>query len=195
MVSCALRSMGQVLSILMFAAAIHFVAGCERRSPQTTEPSKSDLEEQPAHESWGTEFYVSRDAIPLVRIRSPYSRRYEREDSTLTVLTSTSDARVVADIFDDFGEKTATVHADEIRYVEEQRRFDAFGGVEVVTEEGRRVETEHLFWNEDTEMIHAPGFAQVYAPDEFIQGYELEAREDLSSYSLARVTGHVFVDE
>ncbi len=178
-------------------AALFFLllSACERRSPATIAPRESDLDEQPAHESWGTEFYVSEDAVPLVVIEAPYTRQYDHKDSTLTVLSSMGDVRVVATIFDDAGVRSSTVTADEIRYVEQSQQFRATGQVVVVSESGKRLETEHLDWDEESELIYAPGFARIFTPDENIQGYELEATRDLSRYNLARVTGQVYVEE
>jgi len=166
---------------------------CERRSPERTAPREADLVEQPAHESWGTEFYVSEDGVPLVIITAPYTRQYDRKDSTLTVLAAVDGERVVARIMNDEGTPSSTVTANEIRYVEQAGRFEALGAVKVETESGKRLETEHLNWEEKSDMVYAPGFARIFTPDENLQGYELEATKDLSTYSLARPTGQFYV--
>ena len=182
-------------TIVAMLAVAGLLAGCERQSPERTTPRESDLAEQPAHESWGTEFYVSENGIPLVVIKAPYTRQYDHKDSTLTVLSASDSERVVATIMDDNGQRSSTVTADEIQYVEQRRHFEALGAVEVVTDTGRRLETEQLSWDEDSDMISAPGFVRIYTPEENIQGYELESTKDLSTYSLARVTGQVYVEE
>ncbi len=183
-----LRSGALVLVVLVGGCS-----SCESR-PKRTAPSESDLAEQPAHESWGTELYLSEDGLPLVVITAPYTRQYDREDSTVTVLSSSDQERVVATIMDEEGQPSSTVTADEIRYMEESRQFEALGAVVVVTDTDR-LETEQLSWDEDSDMIYAPGFVRIYTPDENIQGYELESTKNLSTYSLTRVTGQVYIDE
>ncbi|MDX1429817.1 MAG: LPS export ABC transporter periplasmic protein LptC [Rhodothermales bacterium] len=180
---------------ILLAAAILSVLGCRRESPATVIPTESDLEERPSHESWGTDSYQSENGIPVIRMQAPYTRRYDHGDSTLTILTAMHEQRVIATIYDGDGAVTATVTADEIRYVEEQNRFDAFGQVVVTTDSGKTLETEHLYWLDDKKMVYAPGFAKLRTTDRYIQGYELEATEDLASYSMARVTGEVEVEE
>jgi LPS export ABC transporter protein LptC len=193
---CAMMTVPLRPGTLALLASLAVAGGsCERRSPEQTAPRQSDLSEQPSHESWGTEFYVSEDGVPVVIIASPYTRQYDRKDSTVTVLSSLDQERVIAMIMDDEGNKSSTVTADEIRYVEQSRHFDALGAVVVVTETDRRLETEQLSWDEESDMIYAPGFVRIFTPDENIQGYELESTKNLSSYSLARVTGQVYVDE
>ncbi len=180
---------------LALILTVVLLTSCERRSPERSTPRASDLSEQPAHESWGTEFYVSEDGRPLVVITAPYTRQYDRKDSTLTVLSSAGQERVFAIIMDDDGAQSSAVTADEIRYVEQSRNFEALGAVVVVTESGRRLETEQLSWNERSDSIYAPGFVRIFTPDENIQGYSLESTKNLSTYSLARVTGQVYVEE
>lgn len=175
--------------------ALAFASACERRSPEMTSPRESDLEEQPAHESWGTQLYVSEDAVPRAIITAPYTRQYDYKDSTLTIMSSLDQERVVAEIFDEEGQASSTVTANQIRYLEQGRRFEATGAVVVETESGERLETEQLNWDEESEMIFAPGFARIFVSDGVYQGYELEAAKDLSTYSLARPTGQMYVDD
>ena len=181
-------------ALALLIVAIGGSSSCERHSPKRTSPSESDLSERPAHESWGTELYVSEDGSPLVVITAPYTRQYDRKDSTVTVLSASDQERVVATIMDEEGSVSSTVTADEIRYTEQSRHFEALGAVVVVTDTDR-LETEQLSWDEDSDLIYAPGFVRIFTPDENIQGYELESTKDLATYSLSRVTGQVYVDE
>ncbi len=180
---------------LLLSAVLTVAFGCRRESPATVEPTQSDLEERPTHESWGTDSYLSENGIPVIRMRAPYTRRFDHGDSTLAILTAMGGERVYATIYDTNGAVSATVEANEIRFVEEQNRFDAFGEVVVKTESEKTLETEHLYWLDDARMVYAPGFAKLRTNDRFVQGYELEATEDLASYSMARVTGEVEVED
>ena len=67
------------------------------------------------------------------------------------------------------------------------------------TEDGRiSVSQDGQSWFALTNVLadaFVPTLGRIYTPDENIQGYELEATENLSTYSLASVTGQVYVDE
>ncbi|MBT8402136.1 MAG: hypothetical protein KJO98_16790 [Rhodothermia bacterium] len=180
---------------LLLLATLMVALGCRRESPATVVPTQSDLEERPTHESWGTDSYLSENGIPVIRMRAPYTRRFDHGDSTLAILTAMGEERVYATIYNSEGAVSATVEANEIRFVEEQNRFDAYGEVVVTTESEKTLETEHLYWLDDARMVYAPGFAKLRTSDRFVQGYELEATEDLASYSMARVTGEVEVED
>lgn len=89
----------------------------------------------------------------------------------------------------------ATIRADRIVYQDDERRFNAHGRVVVVTAEGKRLESEHLAWLEKERRITTPGFVKITTPVDQIQGYGLQADENLDTYNLRRVTGQVTVDE
>ncbi len=43
--------------------------------------------------------------------------------------------------------------------------------------------------------MRTPGFVRLTTAAERLQGYNLEANEDLTNYSLKRITGTVIVEE
>ncbi len=172
-------------------------AGCERRAPApvAVDQIREDL---PDHESWRTRFYVSEDGIPRMEIAAAYMAEFEREDSTYMVLTGLPDSlgpRVTVFLFDAEGDSSATLTADQVYYYENERRFEAHGNVIVVTREGRRLESEDLFWDERERKVRTPGFVRITTEKERIQGYHLEADEDLATYRLERVTGRRLVED
>jgi hypothetical protein len=181
-----------------------FVGGCMERGfkPPTLAEVREEL--APKHESWGVRFTVSETALgreesrPRMHIVSDYMATFETADSTYTLMRGEPDStgnRVLAFLFDVDGDTSATVTTDRMLYFESERRFEARGQVVVVTPEDKRLETEHLHWNEVDRKIRTPGFARITTPGERVQGYELVADEDLATYTLARVTGQVTVDD
>ncbi|WP_456429889.1 LPS export ABC transporter periplasmic protein LptC [Rhodocaloribacter sp.] len=172
-------------------------AGCERRaaSPVAVDQIRVDL---PDHESWQARFYVSEDGIPRMEITAAYMAEFEREDSTYMVLTGLPDSlgpRVTVFLFDAEGDSSATLTADQVYYYENEQRFEAQGNVIVVTREGRRLESEDLHWDERKRKVRTPGFVRITTETERIQGYNLEADEDLATYRLVRVTGRRLVED
>jgi LPS export ABC transporter protein LptC len=101
---------------------------------------------------------------------------------------------VVVMLFDD-GNQSSTVHAARIRYYQNQGSMIAEGAVQVITADGRRLETEHLRWDEERRRVYAQGFFSLTTPSEMIRGYGLRADEDLRSYAFARAAGTFEVDE
>jgi LPS export ABC transporter protein LptC len=169
-----------------------FLAGC-RRPVEEAAPAEEDMQELPDHTSWDTEFYVSLEGLRRLRVKAPKAERFVREDSTLTVLTSGGDdsVRVHAWIYDEDGSESAALVADVLHYIETEDRIDALGAVVLDTREGKHLETDHLTWYEDEKRIRCRGFVTFTGPNENFRGYDLEADEDLSNYTLRRPSGRM----
>ncbi|GIV61386.1 MAG: hypothetical protein KatS3mg044_0252 [Rhodothermaceae bacterium] len=166
--------------------------GAQEGAPEVAEVVREDV---PDHESWGTHFYVSQDGRPRMVITADYMAEYEREDSTYMLLTGMDSSRVTLRLFDDEGQPSATLTAQRIYYYEDEKRLDAQGDVVVQTPGGRRLETEDLRWDEQARTVTTPGFVRITTEQEVVQGYALEADEDLATYRLRRVTGRRRVEE
>lgn len=182
-------------------AALFFVLfffGCD--DPAGNVPTMAELrsEQLPDQESWMTRFDVLDGDRPRVRIYAGYIGQFEREDSTYMLLRGHPDSlagRVEAHLFDEKGDSSAVITADEMRYFQNERRFEARGNVVVTTTDAKRLETEHLIWMEIDRKVSTTGFVRITTPTEFIQGYDLVADEDLETYEIARVTGQSVVEE
>ena len=186
------------------------IGACEYRASSEADQTLQQEEKRataPDQVSEDTRFFIYEEEHPRAVVEAERMERYEREDSTYTLLhgaapdSSASDSsaggeRVVARIF---GEKTdsvsATIQANRLVYRDEKRRFDARGRVVVTTADGKRLEGEHLAWLEEKRRITTPGFVRIITPTDRIQGYGLRADEDLETYHLRRVTGQVTVEE
>ena len=103
--------------------------------------------------------------------------------------------RVTVHLFDDRGDSSAVLRADRIVYFQDEGRFVARGDVEVISQDEDRLETETLEWVESEQRVSTPGFVRITTPTEQIQGYQLEAEEDLDTYRLAEITGRFEVED
>lgn len=188
------------LTCLIVVVSLAVGACSEEAAPPSLDDVRSEIE--PTQQSWDVHYVVSEaggrlaDSRPRIEIRAHHMATYETEDSTYTVMRSdTTGQRVIAFLYDEAGDTSATVHADRLILHEKDRRFEARGEVVVETKEGKTLESEHLVWLEDDRSVRTPGFVRIHTPKERIQGYNLVADEDLETYSLARVTGQVEVEE
>ncbi len=186
---------------LCFVALAALPSGC---SEEAAPPSMDDLraEVEPTQEGWGVRFVISEAASrtdesrPRVEIQADYMATFETPDSTYTVMQGgTTGRRILAHFFDEAGDTSATLRANRLILHEKQRRFDALEDVVVTTRDDKSLESEHLVWLEDDRRIRTPGFVRITTPSERIQGYNLVADEDLETYTLARVTGQVTIED
>ncbi|MEL7363090.1 MAG: LPS export ABC transporter periplasmic protein LptC, partial [Bacteroidota bacterium] len=103
--------------------------------------------------------------------------------------------RVAVQLYDEDGQPSAFMTADQLRYFDRRQRFEAQGNVHVVTADEKRLYSEHLAWDEQSRRVTTDGFVRIVTPTEQIQGYRLNADESLDTYTIAQVTGQVEVEE
>ena len=193
-----IRYIGLLLTLLLLLAA-----SCERRA-ETPTMAEVRAEGGPDQESWGVHFYVTQVPVGTdesrirVEMLADYMAQFEREDSTYQLLRGHPDSldrRVIAYLYDDQGDSSATLTADRVYYFDREKRFEAQGNVVVVTREDKRLESEKLVWLEDERKIRTQSFVSIVSPKEQVQGYGLVADEDLKTYQIGRFTAQVTLDE
>ncbi len=176
--------------------AVLLLAGCTRRGDMI--PSDVVLEDLPDQETWDVSLSLAMDGQPRALVRAPYLARYERADSTFARFGPAApgdSTRVKVQVYDAAGRPTATVESNRLIYFDAERRFVAEGRAVVRTETGKTLRTEALTWDEAGRSLRTDGFVQIVTPEERLQGYRLVADENLETYSLARITGQVTVEE
>lgn len=187
-------------AVIILSAFTLFVGitGCQRQAEQRV--SMADVAEElgPRQQSWGAELLISNDGIRRLVLHAPVLQEFVRGDTMFTMLRIDEEnpvGRVRAFVYNIEGEQTAEIEADQIQLFNEEDRIEATGKVVVTTNEDRMLETERLLWWESDSKLLAPGFVTLTAPNETIQGYELDSDEKLENYTLGQVTGQILVDE
>jgi LPS export ABC transporter protein LptC len=149
----------------------------------------------PKHVSWDAQFTMSEGGRSRAVLRAPRMEQYRTGDSTYSVWRSMTDtARVRVYLFDEQGDSSATVTADSLVFQDQKGILDAYRNVVVVTK-SRRLNTEHLTWEQDDRKIRTKRFVRIRTPTEVVQGNGLVADEDLETYQLGRFSAEVEVDD
>jgi LPS export ABC transporter protein LptC len=122
--------------------------------------------------------------------------QYRTADSSYSVWRSMRDtARVRVYLFNEQGDSSATVTADSLVFQTQKGLLDAYRNVVVVTEENKRLETEHLTWTQADRKIRTKRFVRIRTPTEVVQGNGLVADENLETYQLGRFAAEVEIDD
>ncbi len=173
------------------------LSACERRAvPVSMETVRG--EDSPRQETWNAHLVLSAAGVPRLEIRSAYQASYERGDSAFVLMSGTEDPdskRVIAVVYGEEGDTTAVVRADRLYWYAEDQRMEAVGNVIVDAENGRRLESEYLEWDDATRTVSTPGFARIHSDDFDGEGYGLLADEGLEEVQLSNVSGVLEVDE
>ncbi len=190
------------LNLVLLLCMGGMLAACSRAGapPAVMEDVRSEAD--PVQESWGAAYYITEtipgdpSSRPRLTMRAGHMATFEAGDSAWTVLRSDSTGgRVKVWLYDEAGDSSATVFADRITLLDNKRRFEAAGNVEVRARGDKALWSEHLVWFEREQVLRTPGFVRIETPDEQVQGYALEADEGLDEYALRSMTGRVTVRE
>lgn len=187
--------------LLAFLIVVTSTTGCHREPASA--PSMEDVraEVAPRQESWDVKYVVTETAPdevssrPRLDIEANYMATFETEDSTYTLMLGDSLRRVLAHLYDEAGDTSATLQANRLTLFEEEDRFEARGNVVAETPDERILESEHLIWLEKEREVRTPGFVRITTPEERVEGYDLVADENLESYVLRRITGQVILED
>lgn len=182
--------------LLVVGVALLLGIACEHRET-SEEQGTQDASEgpTPTHVSWDAEFSMIEGGRRRAAIAADRMERYVTEDSTYSVWRSRGDTgRVRTYLFDEEGDSSATVTADSVLFFTREGRFEAFGDVVVITQSEKRLESEHLTWDQPSRKIRTQRFVHITTPTEVVQGNGLVADEDLETYQIGRFAAEVDVE-
>ncbi|PSQ96172.1 MAG: LPS export ABC transporter periplasmic protein LptC [Bacteroidetes bacterium SW_9_63_38] len=181
------------LAALLLLGAL---VGCEYRSrTDDVRPLDSLRHTGPSQVTWDAQFAVTEEGRRRAVIRADKMEQYRTPDSSYSVWQTLSDTgRVHTYVFEE-GDSSATVIADSVRYYNANGRYEAYGNVTVQTQSGRRLESEHLTWDQFDRTIRTRRFVEITTPTEIVRGNGLVADEDLETYQIGQFTAQVEVDD
>ena len=78
---------------------------------------------------------------------------------------------------------------------EQTKKMEAKYKVEVISENGDKLNTEHLIWDEEKRKIISDEFVKITTQKEIITGEGLIAEQDFSEWEILKVKGVIKVDE
>ena len=186
---------GGLLLGLCFALLLG--GGCKQRARDANGglPPDSLRQDRPTQVTRDARFELNEAGQRRAIIRAEQMRQYQTDDSTYSVWRSLSDSvRVRSFVFEE-GDSSATITADSVVFFNADGRYEAYGNVVVVTQEGRRLESEHLTWLQGDRTIRTRRFVHITTPTEDVRGNGLVADEDLDTYQIGAFTAEVEVDD
>lgn len=176
-----------MIKILIFLASIFLFSSCEEK----VKPSIIQLphEQIPAQESWNATITFSDSGRIRAILKANHIMVFQEQGVTIL----NQGFRV--DFYNEAGEHTSFLIADSGRVIEKNKNLEAYGNIIAVSNEGTKVETSRLFWDNERGKVRSDAFVKVTSPNEVLQGYGFEADQDLKNYVVYRVSGQAKVEE
>ncbi|MCW5900213.1 MAG: LPS export ABC transporter periplasmic protein LptC [Flavobacteriales bacterium] len=75
----------------------------------------------------------------------------------------------------------------------EERRMEVQDDVVFINVRGERLETERLVWSQDSARVSTDRPVRIQRGQDVIHGVGLDAAEDMSSYTIRRITGELYL--
>ena len=100
------------------------------------------------------------------------------------------------EFYNEFGRLEATLKANHAFYFKTEDKWRARGKVEVKNiEKNEQLTTEELFWKQADKKIFTDKFVTIREQGDVIYGVGLDAKDDLSEYTILKPTGEFEVKE
>jgi LPS export ABC transporter protein LptC len=134
-------------------------------------------------------FYYSDSALVKVKGITPHRMEYANGDQEFP-------EGLYLEFYDDEGVIESTIDANVAFYNKEEDNWLGSEGVVVTeTETGKNLKTEELYWEPVEERIHTEEFVTIRSEDEVLYGKGLDAKQDLSEYTIKKPTGDFQLEE
>jgi LPS export ABC transporter protein LptC len=186
-----LKSIESTLMYRLFFPAIIFLTllhACKNDiDTVNTITAKNNLPDKTGKD---VEIIFSDSARLKIKLLSPYLEYFTRDTSYVVFPKG-----VHVLFYDDSAKvKTELTSKYAIRY-EGIGRMEAKNDVVLVNEKGERLNTEHLIWDENKQLIYTEAFVKIKTADEIIYGDGLESNQDFTHYKIKNIKGTLGLSE
>ncbi|HLG02536.1 MAG TPA: LPS export ABC transporter periplasmic protein LptC [Bacteroidia bacterium] len=102
---------------------------------------------------------------------------------------------VKVEFFDSEGKIDSYLSADHAVRRDREQTMEARGNVELLSVEGKKLNTDHLNWDGTSRRIFTDAFVTITTADQVIMGTGLEADDMLENYTIKNITGSFLLNE
>ncbi|MDH5475906.1 MAG: LPS export ABC transporter periplasmic protein LptC [Cyclobacteriaceae bacterium] len=134
-------------------------------------------------------FYYSDSALVKIKGITPHRMEYANGNQAFP-------EGLYLEFYDETGKVESTIDANVAFYNKEEDHWLGQEGVVVMeSETGKNLKTEELYWEPAEERIHTDKFVTITSEDEVLYGKGLDAKQDLSEYTIKNPTGDFQLEE
>ena len=170
------------LFLLLFLFAT--LAGCNQAEVKELAEYTGPLSEAENVEM----FYSEKDQIKI-KMNAPVLFEFKNGDREFP-------KGVEMEFYDESGKLESTLKANHAFYLKDENLWRGRGNVEVKNvAKNEQLNTEELFWKQADKKIYTDKFVTIRMQGDVIYGEGLEAKEDLSEYTINQIRGQFLVEE
>jgi LPS export ABC transporter protein LptC len=133
-------------------------------------------------------YYTERDTIK-VKMKSPLLYEFKNQDRECP-------KGIYLEFYDEHGALETTLKANHAYFFKEQNQWRGRGNVEVKNmQKNEQLNTEELFWKQPEKRIFTDKFVTIRQQGDVLYGEGLDAKEDMSDYTIRKISGSFEVKE
>ncbi|MDX5436388.1 MAG: LPS export ABC transporter periplasmic protein LptC [Pontibacter sp.] len=164
--------------LMMVFTVIGF--GCKR---DIKNPDEEERYTGPTIENQDVTTLYSDSAKLLIKLQAPVQQEFETGEGVFP-------KGFYIEFYDEQGRLESTLRGNYGKQDPDKNLYYARGNVVVDNlKKKEKLETEELYWNRGKEQIYTDKFVKITTPEEVLTGTGLTAKQDMSRYSIKKVTG------
>ena len=173
-----------MLKFVIASLVLIFMVACD--APEQTQPL---IYEGPVREMEDIEIFHTENEKIKLKMKAPVFHEFLNGDQEFP-------EGIDLEFYDEHGNPSTTLHANEAFYSNEKAEWRGRGNVEVKNiEKNEQLNTEELYWKPDEKKIYTDKFVTIRQQNDVIYGQGLDAAEDLSDYRIHKVSGTLEIKE
>lgn len=173
------RAMRPFLYIFVAATALILVSGCSFDRDRSGAQSSGPDTLRPDSDMLGATIFMYDRQYVTAEIRAEQIRKFESVDSTMGYMLDIN-------MFDTTGKLVSSLVSDSGLIREATEDLHAYGHVVVITEDSSKLETDSLYFDPKTNLIHTDEFVKITRGADTLTGWGLEADRQLRGLKILR---------
>ena len=173
---------------LLLLAVIMVMSGC--RSDLETIDTITRIDEGPIESAFDIEIIYTEQAHVRMILKAPRMDRYEHEENFLEMPLGLN---VV--FYDTLMQQTSSLSARYAISYDDKEIIEARDDVIVINEQGEKLNTEQLIWDQVNRIIYSDKFVRITTEDEVTYGEGFRADERFDTWEITNPRGTFRVQE
>lgn len=180
---------GYYLRIAAFITGAAFLfSGCESNLEQIK--AFSSPEELPVVEAYNFETMYTDSGEVRFYVKAPKLLQFENEGRSFVEFPE----GIVLIKYDEYQNVVSSITADYAKNFEREEKWEAKNNVIATNAQGDTLKTEHLIWEEKTEIIYTEEFVRIIRPDQIITGIGFHSDQGMQNWRIKNPRGTIYIE-
>ncbi len=175
-----------IIAALLSGAAFFF--SCREKIEVVDTSLKPDVPTQVIHD-FVTSYTDS--AVLELELKAPLMKYYGKKEEPYTDF----DEGIEVFFYEGRDNMVGQISANFARYTEKDALWEVSDNVIAVNDEGEKLETELLYWDEKKNLIYTDKYVRITQTDQIIMGNGLESDTKFDNWKIKDVTATLYIDD